>query len=87
MTLPRATEGQPSPKIIFHPIQLQNMPEQIAVLHASWSILDANGSPLTSRTVEFRIRVAMRDAGALAAAQQMLVERLARTVADAVAGL
>ena len=87
MTTPPAMDRQPSRKIVFHAIQLQSMPEQIAALHASWSVLDANGNTLTRRTVAFSIPVTIRDSGALVAAQHMLVERLARIVTDTLEGL
>ena len=87
MTTPPAMDRQPSRKIVVHAIQLPSMPEQIAALHASWSVLDANGNTLTRRTVAFSVPVTVQDIDTLAAARHMLVARLARVVTDALEGL
>lgn len=87
MTTPHAMDRQPSRKIVFHSVQLHSMSEQSAALHASWSVLDANGNTLTRRTVAFSVPVTVQDIDTMAAARHMLVARLARVVTDALEGL
>lgn len=58
-----------------------------AVLRADWSIADREGKVLLWRTSSLRESCAAPGHAALVAAQSRLVERLARDMADALAGL
>lgn len=86
VTYPWPAGGHPDRQVVIQVASFDGSLGEQARLKASWSVLDADGKPLTWRTVEHHEAAAGPDYAALAAAQSRLVEKFAKDVAESLRG-